>query len=82
MQGNKRSGSNASVTGVFSLRDNFPLYSVNGDQARTVRQHRRETRKKRWLKNYMTYTRQDEKQQQCECNGGFFTQAGFSGLQC
>ena len=65
-----------------SLRHNFPPYSVNGDHDRTVRQHCRETGKKRALKNFMIYTTQEEKQQQCECKGGFFTQAGFSGLQC
>ena len=65
-----------------SLRHNFPLYSVNGDHARTVRQHRRETSKKNALKNFVTYALQEEEEQQCGCNGGFFTQAQFSALQC
>ena len=43
-----------------SLRHNFPLYSVNGDHDRTVRQHRRETGKKRALKNFMTYALQEK----------------------
>ena len=82
MQRKKRNSSNAGVTAVFSLRQDFPVYSVNGNPARTALQHRRETSKKRPLKNFMTYATQEEKQQQCECNGGFFTHAGFSGLQC
>ena len=54
-----------------SLRHNFPLYNVNGDHARTVRQHRRRTGKKRALKNVMTCALQEEEGQQCGCNGGF-----------
>ena len=65
-----------------SLRHNFPLCTLNGDHARTARQHCRETRKKRGLKNFMTYALQVEEGQQCGCNGGFFTQAQFSALQC
>ena len=65
-----------------SLRHNFPLYSVNGDHARTVRQQRRETGKKRALKTFMTYALQEEEGQQCGSNGGFFTPAQFSALQC
>ena len=82
MQRKKRNSSNASVTAVFSLTQDFPVYSINGNHARTVQQHRREMRKKRALKNFMTCTRQEEEWQLCECNGGFFIQAGFSGLQC
>ena len=63
--------------GFCSLRHNFPLYSVNGDHGRTVRQHCRETRKKRALKNFMTYALQEEEGQQCGCNGGF----GHSGMK-
>ena len=55
----------------FPLRHNFPLYSVNRNHAETVRQHRRETGKKRALKNFMTYALQEEEGQQCGCNGGF-----------
>ena len=58
--------------GVFSLRQDFPVYSVNGNHARAVRQRCHETRKKCLLKNFMIYTTQEEEEQQWRCKGGFF----------
>ena len=55
----------------------FPVYSVNGNHDRTEREHCHETRKKRPLKNFMTYAMQEEKQQQCECNGVFSLRQDF-----